>query len=76
MPGEVLSSQKVKIFFLAEVLLMQGCGHTMPNLFHFFEDKQEINLSWDKDFIALAKKSIQIINFSYFSKKTYLVGTD
>ena len=56
--------------------LSQGCGNTMPdlsNLSHSPEDKYEISiyLSWDKDFIALAKKNIQIIRlfFSYFWKK-------
>ena len=36
-----------------------------------------VYLSWDKDFLALAKKSIQIITyiFSYFWKKTSVLGT-
>ena len=51
----------------------QGYGNTMPdlsNLSHRPMDKQEISmyLLWDKDFIALASKSIQIMRyFSYFS---------
>ena len=37
-------------------------------MFHFPEDMKEISiyLSWDKDFIALAKKSIQIIRYIFF----------
>ena len=36
-----------------------------------------VYLSWDKDFLALAKKSIQIIRyiFSYFWKKISVLGT-
>ena len=50
---------------------MQGCGNTMPalsNLSRFLEDKLEISihLSWDKDFIALAKKTIQIMRYIFF----------
>ena len=51
---------------LSLIGLAQGCGNTMPdlsNLSHFPENKQEIliYLVWDKEFIALAKKSIQIM---------------
>ena len=58
---------------------LQGCANTMadlPNLSNSPEDKKEISsyLSWNKDFIALAKKNIQIKCCSYFSKKTYVVG--
>ena len=40
----------------------------MPGLSHFPEDKKEISiyLSWDKDFIAPAKKSIQIMRYIFF----------
>ena len=40
----------------------------LSNLSHFPEDKLEISvyLSWDKDFIALAKKSIQIMIYIFF----------
>ena len=49
----------------------------MPNLPHFPEVQSEISvyLSWDKEFIALAKKSIQIMIYtfflSYFLMRTY-----
>ena len=33
---------------------------------HFPEDRQEITVSWDKDFMALAKKSIQIMRSIFF----------
>ena len=49
----------------------QGCGNTIPdlsNLSHFPEGKSEISiyLSWDKDFIVLAKNSCQIIRYNFF----------
>ena len=41
----------------------------LSNLPHFTEDKYEISvymyLAWDKDFIALAKKSIHIMTYMY-----------
>ena len=44
---------------------MQGFGNTMSNL---PEDKSEISIyfSMDKDFIALAKESIQIMRYIFF----------
>ena len=44
---------------------MQGFGNTMSNL---SEDKSEISIyfSMDKDFIALAKESIQIMRYIFF----------
>ena len=55
---------------------MQGCGNTMPNVSYFPEEEISVtfNLSWDKNYMALAKKNIQII-FFIFSKKTYIMGT-
>ena len=50
----------------------------LSNLSHFPEVKISIYLSRDEDFIAPAKKSIQILRYiyiSYFSKKAYVVGT-
>ena len=54
----------------------------LSSLSHFpknkFLSKMPVYLSGDKDFIALAKESIQIliyIFFSYFWNKTYVVGT-
>ena len=51
---------------------MLGCRNMMPdlsNLSYFPEDKKEISiyLFWEKDIIALAKKSIQIMRYTgYF----------
>ena len=41
----------------------------LSNLSNFPEDKLEISayLSWDKNFIDLAKKSMQIMRYSVFS---------
>ena len=40
----------------------------LSNLFHFPEDKLKIliYLSWDKDFMTLAKKTIQIMRYLFF----------
>ena len=46
-----------------------GCHFAYgQGLSHFPEDKQEISihLSWDKDFTALAKKSIQVMRYIFF----------
>ena len=59
------------------ITMIQGCGNTMfdlSSLSHFSADKEEISiyLSLGNDFIALSKKSVQIMNytfFSYFSRK-------
>ena len=51
----------------------------LSNLSHFTKDKLEISiyLSWDKDFIALAKASIQIMRnifFLFLEENTYVLG--
>ena len=58
---------------------LQGCEKNIPILFSlspFPKVKSEIllYLSWPKDFIALAKKSIQIMRFFLFCKENVRCG--
>ena len=56
--------------------LNQSCGNNMPDLSNFLKDKQEISiyLSWEKDFIAPAKKSILSIYFFFFLEENICCG--
>ena len=50
---------------------------TCPNSLRTSEKYFSIYLSWDKDFTALAKKSIQIMRYYFFSflEEKYVLGT-